>query len=251
MTFDKLISILEQEQDEESWVYWLEDNDYDIPISDIKNLIEKCNLVYTRKIDGRLSCLSDGKDEVYLEKTSDDACDVWAWNRDEVISNVTRMHSDDMLDLLGIPEEDVWISGWECSIKDAQEHPGTVFHYTTEEKWEDIQKDGGMHTSYGSALSNTNENGIFTSVDPEEYSMGQYGDVCLAIDLSSFMKDLGLSRLDIRPEPEVLESEVANLLYNKLGIDEKHEVSSSSGMSSLTMIVSHDVPLKYITEYGN
>ena len=235
---------LENDEDD-TWIYWLEDNEYGITIEDFKKLIQKYKLSYVHIIKNKIAELTDGQSKVYLEfDLKSNELDVWAWNLDEVSNKIENMDDFDILNLLGLSEEDVYISGWECTIKDAQEHPGTVYHYTTEDKWDDIQLHGGMKTSYGTGLTNRGAVGIFTSVDAEEHALGTYGDVCLAIDLSSYKTDNNISRLNLSPEPEVLETELKNILANKFGLDDISE--SSSDMSIFTMIVGHGIPLKYI-----
>lgn len=238
-------SVYLENVDDDSWIYWLEDNEYGISINDFKSLIEKYNLRYVHVIKNKIVALTDGESTVYMEfDPKNNELDVWAWNVDEVSDKIQNMNESDIEDLLEISEDDVYISGWECTIKDAKEHPGMVYHYTTEEKWEYIQQHGGMKTSYGTGMTNRNAVGIFTSVDMEEHAIGTYGDVCLAIDLASYKKDSNLVELNVLPEPEVLEAELANILGNKFGIDDIREPSSD--MSPYTMIVNHSIPIKYI-----
>ena len=88
-------------------------------------------------------------------------------------------------------------------------------------------------------------------MDPEEYSTGSYGDVCLKIDLPRFKKDSNLKKLDLYPEPEIFEKDVKNSLKSYFPNMEHTSLDSSSGVSDLTVIVGHSIPIEYIEEYNN
>jgi hypothetical protein len=128
-----------------------------------------------------------------------------------------------MLDLLGISENDVYISGWQCTIKNAKENPGTVYHYTTVDKWQKIQETSVLKQSRGTGLTNRSSYGIFTSVDSEEYAIGTYGDICLSLNLSQFKNDSNLNELELSPEPEVIENELRNATAHRLDIQKNFE----------------------------
>ena len=249
MKFHELVYLLKENTEEQydSMVNWLEDNEGDISLEKFKEMVPILNLQYTHIIKNKIIEVTDGKDIVYLEfdlKYQD--FDIWAWNKDEVVDKILNMSDYQILDLLGIEENDVYISGWECTIKDAQEYPGTVYHYTTEDKWEEIQSHKEMTQSHGTGLTNRNILGIFTSVDPEEHAIGTYGDICLSIDLANFKSSNSLSKLNLSPEPEVLENELHNCLIGKFRITDELEIDNSGGMSSLTMVVHHNIPLQFI-----
>jgi hypothetical protein len=253
MQFPEMYSILFENdniEDFDDWTEWLDYNDMDIDLNDFKSLVEKFHLKVEHIIKNKIAKISDGNNAMYLEFFPESQTfDVWAKDEDDLTDTIQSLQDYQILELLGIDEDDVYISGWECSIKDAREHPGVTYHYTTEEKWEQIQKHGGLIGSYGSGLTNQSAYGIFTTIDAEELAIGTYGDVCLELNLSEFQKDNKLKELDVNPEPEVLEVELRNLLLNKFNIESQDEASSD--MSTFTMIVNHAIPLKYIEVYGN
>ena len=153
------------------------------------------------------------------------------------------VRESEALEILQLQEEDIHMNGVDSTLKDLRDNPGTVFHWTTEEKWEDIQASGELRGSYGTGINNRSAHGIFTSVDAEEYEMGSYGNVCLEIDLGAFHKDYGGS-LNLDCEPEVLEAAIREALAYKLGVEGVFEASID--ISPMTVIVGHAIPLKYI-----
>jgi len=149
----------------------------------------------------------------------------------------------DALDILQLKEEDVYMGGIDTSLKSLRENPGSVFHWTTEEKWDEIQRSGRLKGSYGTGLNNRSAYGIFTSVDPEEYEIGSYGNVCLEIDLAAFKQEYG-GDLDLNVEPEALESVIREALAYHLGID--MHIDQPSDISPFTVIVNHVIPVRYV-----
>lgn len=222
-----------------------------LTLDELQQLRTKYNLTVDQPISRKIVKFSDNNNSVWFsfdEKTQ--TFDVMAHSDDDMCQKIYHLDDSEILEILGISEEDIYISGWECTIRDAGENPGSVYHYTTEEAWEKIQKTGKMIGSYGTGLTNRGAHGIFCSVDPDVYADGTYGNICLEINLSEFKKDHNLPKLDLIPEPEILENELKNVLVHKLGLDNcEHE--SSSDMSGFTIIVQHQIPLKYIKEYGN
>lgn len=165
----------------------------------------------------------------------------WAYNIDEnEFHRIFHMYVDDLYN-----------GHIEGTLHDMKtEFPGTVYHYTTEEKWESIQKDGQMNTSYGTGITNRSSSGVFTSIDAESYADGTYGDVCLAIDLTKLKKTQGLSILNLSYEPEVEEYLMRDYIFSILDINEPNEISSGGGMSPYTIIVNHAIPLSCISIFG-
>lgn len=257
MNFAKFFHLLEREEqlklelddevDERSWKEVLDEDDEIEGILEFKKFIERFELTYEHLIQNRIILVTDGDEKVYFEFYEDgELFTVLAESADDMQQEVINMSDSKMLDWLGIEETDVYIDGWETTIKDAQENPGTVYHYTTEEGLEKIEKSKVVNPSYGTGLTNRHARGIFTSVDPEEYAMGTYGDICLALNLSQYKEDQGIDRLDLYPEPEVLEVSMRNLLYHRLQLDTPSD-EASSDMSIFTMIVGHAIPFKYVT----
>jgi hypothetical protein len=182
----------------------------------------------------------------FFIKDDDNVYSKWC-REDELSSVIDSLYDYEILKLLGVEEDDVYLDGWEGRIKEIQSSPLVVYHYTNEDSWERIQESGELRGSYGTSLSNRGSRGVFTSFDPEEYAIGSYGNICLKIDLGKFKEDLSLDRLEVYPEPEVFEVEIKNQLISKLSNNYiPFEVSFSNGVSNLTVIVDHDIPVEYI-----
>ena len=250
MKCDKLLKLVLEEtvEDYESWDDYL-DYESDLSKEDLINMKNKFGCSIVAKLNNKILVVSDDRKTMWLEWDGDVA-NIWASDKDDVNSNLYRMSDSELLDLAGVQEDDIYLDGWECTWGDAKEHPGTVYHYTTEEKWEEIQKSGGLNTSYGTGLTNRNASGIFTSIDPETHADGTYGDVCLAIDLQKFKENNKLDKLDIAPEPEIIETALQNLVKYALDMGDSDN-EASQDMSPYTMIVNHYIPIKYVSIIGS
>lgn len=227
----------------DSWANFLDDNN-EIGEDELPEFIKHFGISRDIFCEGRVIKLSKQEQSYWLKK-SDDIYEVWATNEEDLLDNLVNMNESEKLELIGIEEEDVYISGWECSIKDMEETGGTVYHYTDKEGIREIKKSGEIRPSFGSGISNRHAYGIFTSVDAEEYADGTYGNILIEIDLTRFLADSGLEKLNISPEPDVLEAAIDDALANKLDITD-HESCVSSDMSAFTVIVNHSIPIKYL-----
>jgi hypothetical protein len=156
-----------------------------------------------------------------------------------------KISDDDLLDLIGINEDSLYIDHWEMTLGDARKHPPTVYHYTTEEAWEEMQQSTHMRMSYGTGLTNRSSKGIFTSIDPETYALGQYGDVCLQIDLPSYLRDSGQEEINLYPEPEIYENTIHELFYSIIELEDHYLESSDTDPT--TIIVGENIPIEYVT----
>lgn len=236
----------------ESWTEFLDDNNYGISIENLRSLIKKFNtgFRFPNNQNKSILLLFDNENQYWLKSNDGEEYEVWATNEEDLNHEIWRLSESDMLDYLGIKEDDIYIDGWECTIKDLRENPGVVYHYTTEEGWDNIQKDGFINPMCKSrGLSNRNVGcAIFCSVNSEEYETGTYGNVCLALNLTDFMKSQNLSSLYVEPEPEVLEVSIRNAFRNKLGINEDPE-ESSSDMSPTTVIIYEAFPVQFIETF--
>jgi hypothetical protein len=106
-----------------------------------------------------------------------------------------------------------------------------------------------MIGSSGTGLTNRYSYGIFTSTDPEEYSSGTYGNVCLELNLEQFKIDSNKPELNLSFEPDVEEYLIREYLRSTLGIENsRDDVNSSGGMSPYTVIVNEIIPLQYIRQ---
>ena len=230
----------------DSWTDYIEEDDV-IDTDRLPELIEQFHLKANYYFDNFYLNLKDNLKSFWFEfNKSNDSYEVTERSDNGMLESIDQMDDHTKLGLLKINEGDLYIGAWECTIKELQEHPGTVYHYTTEEKWNDIQVSGGMKTSYGTGMTNRSTQGIFTSVDADEHASGTYGDVCLAIELNRFKQRSGIERLDLAPEPDVLEATINETFAHALGFN-GHESYVTSDMSPFTVIVGHIIPVRYIT----
>lgn len=183
--------------------------------------------------------LEDKKQDVYLEydKKSETAT---------LIKDIAQWVYEVDYSTLGIDSENMYNGHVESTLKDLKQNPGKVYHYTTEEGWELIQKDGKMVGSYGSGINNRGAYGIFTSVNPEEYADGVYGNICLELDLQKFKEDNQLPELNLEFEPEVEDCLIIDYIRSVLEIENREDVPSD--ISPYTIIVNHVISLNYIKQ---
>lgn len=182
----------------------------------------------------------------YWFELNDDVYSLIAESDEEMKDHAVSIPEHVKLELLGITEDNLYISGWECTIGDMKQYGGTVYHYTTEEKWEKIKKSKILYGSSGTGLTNRHVSGIFSSVSPETYADGTYGDVMLSIDLTNFKKEENIDELFIEPEPDVMEAAIDEAFLGKLDIED-YSSYVSSDMSPETIIINHNIPIKYIS----
>lgn len=229
----------------DDWTDYLDFED-SIEISHLDDFIKRFKLIGVYYLNNEYLNLHDNKNSYWLEKSDDLYEKIEKSNKDMENDYIPNLPEHIKLKELNLTEDDIYISGWETTIGELKENPGLVYHYTTEEKWEKIKKSGELLTSYGSGLSNRNAIGVFTSVSPDTYAEGTYGDVLLEIDLTSFKNEEGFEKLDLEPEPDVLEAAINQTFANALGFSEYSEYITSD-MSPETVIVGHSIPIKYIT----
>jgi len=241
--FITLLQNSNQVDHEEIIEEYLDNEDY-IGISLIEYLEENYNLEVTEIKENYIYKI----DEYYFFKTDNEYYEKWC-HIDNVEEKIEYMDDAQILNILDKEEEDIYINGWECTTNDLQENPPIVYHYTTEENWEEIQESGELEGYSGTSLGNRSISGIFTSLDSEEYATGSYGNVCLKLDLPKFKKDLALTKLELYPEPEVFEKDLKNSLKQYFPNMESTSLDSSSGVSDLTVIVGHSIPIEYIEVY--
>lgn len=203
----------------------------------IEQLVAKKQLKVDN-IAGLLKIEEDGK--VFFFEDDDDSLsfinDPCSW--------ISNMQMDNALEILGSTEDKLYMSAIGCSLKDLRQNPGSTYHWTTEKGWGIIQSTGKLLGSYGTGINNRSAYGIFTSIEPDEYAGGTYGDVCLEIDLAAFQKDSGQGELELDVEPEILENTIKESLAYKLGVE--CHVDEPNDVSPFTVIVNHVIPLKYV-----
>lgn len=231
----------------ESWDEYFDEEQYSMPKDDISFFVKKFNLSYERY--GNIVKFYEGDlGSVWTTyDPSDETFDAVAFNDDDMSNHISNMGESELVEHLGIEDEsDVYIGCWEATIRDFQENPVIVYHHTTEEGLEEIQESGDLRGVYGTGLTNRSAFGIFTTLDPEEHALGTYGDIQLSIRLDQFKESEKLEKLELWPEPDVLEHALVEAMHAKLELpDNYNEVPSD--MSPFTVIVGHTIPLKFVT----
>lgn len=239
----KLKKLLEETEPIDStqwddWYEYLEYFEYDIEKGEILKLINKFKLQGKKYFNGEIIKMWDGRKSAYLEY---DAANGTASLIKDINEWVYKDHDNEFID-----SNKIYNAYTECTMDDLQKHPGKVYHYTTEENWKEIQLSGGMKGSGGTGINNRYSHGIFTSINPEEYADGTYGDICLELNLEQFKSDSGLEQLNLNFEPEVEEYLTRDYIMSTLGIENRDNVPSD--ISCSTIIVGHSIPLKYIRQ---
>lgn len=165
----------------------------------------------------------------------------------DIDSWISDLDISDALEFAGVEEDDIYISDL-SSIREFKKYLGKVYHYTTEEAWDEIKKTGYLNPSHGTGINNRGAYGIFASIDPEEYALGTYGNICLEIDLLSFKQGEGLNSVEVDIEPEIKEEAAKQLVRHKLGLPFINYVTQD--ISPNTIIINERVPTKYIRVFG-
>lgn len=149
----------------------------------------------------------------------------------------------------------VWdLSDWELEEyapspdlnKEFWESGGRVYHGTTVENWQQIQKDGGldMRDETRGLTNRGTGQAIFTSYNPHDTSY--YGEVTLAINVDQMIADGYTPR--VQREGPIDEAMQRRSIAYRLGLNEEaFSEDSSDGMSEDTVIFFDSIPLKYIS----
>ena len=224
----------------DNWYDYLEDLSYEINKDVISKLIKKYNLHGKSFFDGKIAKLWDTKKEMYLRydienKTADVIKNIEEW--------IYTIDNDTCIEL-GIDSDTIYNPWTECNIKDLCENPGYVYHYTTDENWEEIKVDGKLIGSRGTGINNRYSHGIFASIDPETYANGTYGDICLELDLARFINYSGLTKLNLSFESDVTEYLIHTYIKDTLELENSDDVPSD--ISPYTIIVGHTIPMRFI-----
>lgn len=229
----------------EDWTEYIDDRGY-LDSDELEGFMEFFRLGKSSYFNDKIISLLEDETTIWLKKDSiDDTFEFLARNTSDLSNEIQGMTDDEKLEIMGIEERDLYIDGWETTIGELCDYGGTVYHYTTEENWRAIRRDKEIYGSCGTGLTNRSCTGVFTSVSPETYASGTYGDVLLEIDLTKFKNEKGIQSLNLQPEPDVLENAINNAFFNRLSIDDDSSYIPGD-MSPLTVIVGHSVPLKYI-----
>jgi hypothetical protein len=235
MKIYKLCQTEEYENIEEA-IEW---GGYSIDSETIEKIVRRDNLSYTKHGDLVLI------DDKYWFKLDDGYYDPI----NDICSHIINMDSDDCLDLLRVSMNQVYNPYMETSMENP---PDTVYHFTRSELWEDeIKPSGYLSPSSGTGINNRDAFGVFTTVDPEEYAIGTYGDLCLEIDLGRFMSEMnvGESKIEVSMEPEILEYILRESVCYKLGVE--CPLDYPSDISGNTLVINSRIPLEYVRPMEN
>lgn len=245
MRFSDLYKVISEENEYEDWTDYLYYNS--IEKDKIDEFAKNNNISFEFYLNSYYLKFYDSNNSIWLEYDSNnDSYDQIEKSDSDMANQIDSIPDHLKLELLKITEDDIYIDGWECRIGELREYGGTVYHYTTEEGWENIQKSKEMRGSYGTGITNRSAYGIFTSIDPEEHAIGTYGDVCLEIDLTEFKKKIGIEKLNLDPEPDVLDYAINNSFASALDLSDEYTSEVPSDMSIFTVIVNHNIPLEFI-----
>ena len=229
----------------DDWYEYLKWNEYDIPKDEIKKLKDKFNLNVVQYLKFLIK-LSDNKDSVYIiynkeNETFDYIRDISQWIYD--------LDDDKIKNLTGYSVDKIYNPYIGCTLEDLELNPGKLYHYTTQEKWESIQHSGELRGSHGTGLTNRYSHGIFTSTDPEEHASGTYGDVCLELDIDAFKNENTLSKVNLQYEPDIEDYLLRDLIRSNLELNHLEiSIDSSGGMSPYTIILGHNIRIKFIKQ---
>ena len=131
--------------------------------------------------------------------------------------------------------------------KDFAESPGVLFHATTEENAESIEKEGLEPRSETRGLTNRSVGeAVYTTENEDSARSGTYGDVVFRIDLEAMKKD-GVPLPEAEKEPAAFEYEARESVAYALGVEDFHQDGSGDGADDPETVVLHgSIPAKYL-----
>lgn len=243
MNFDKLLYLIGESNEDEDWTYDIEYVAFNK--AELKEFIQRFNLEYTPYLNWKVVKLEDSDGtEVWVSTLNDEFYNYMGRDTNDVCDYIINLDPLVKLEALGIQEDDIYLTGWEGTIKNLKMRPGLAYHYTDEDSWEEIKEYGELIPSRGSGLYNKGAYGIFATWSPETFEDGTYGDICLELDLEGYKNANGFSELDLNPEPEVLEYAIDSSILNILDIE--YDRYSEDGATEDTVIIRHNIPLEFI-----
>jgi len=224
-----------QTEDYENIEEAIEWGGYSIDTETIENIVHRDNLSYDKY--GDLVAI-DNKYWFTLDGTYEPINDICSY--------IANMDSDECLTLLDVSINQVYNPYMETSMEN---YPDKVYHFTNYDIWEDeIKPSGYLSPSSGTGLNNRDAYGVFTTIDPQEYVDGTYGDLCLEIDLERFMADMNDDgKIDVSMEPEVLDYLLKETVCSKLGVE--CMLDYPSDISGSTLVINSKIPLEYVRPF--
>lgn len=130
--------------------------------------------------------------------------------------------------------------------KDFWEYPRALYHNTQTENVESILKNGLNMMDKSRGLTNRSVgSSVFTSMNNEEYALGEYGDAQFSIDMAAMKKDGYTPYVGL--EPNIVEGDARGALANLVGLDDYEVYYENDGTSPETVIVYGPIDPKYLT----
>lgn len=240
----------------ENWVEDFKEKEYDISLNDIKKISEQYKLSTQFKLNNNIICISDETDNIelyFLKDLNTNYYDLIASTKDELEDWITSVSFNIIREIIyPVSEENIgnpWIDEG-ISIKQLKENSVKLYHYTSEENWEDIQTEKILKMSRGTSLTNRGTVGIFCTTDPETYADGTYGNICLEIDINEFKNGENIEDINLEYEPDVEDYLLRSyLIYNlSHGSISEDIISVPSDISMNTIIIGHNIPIQYIKQ---
>lgn len=240
----------------ENWVEDFKEKEYDISLNDIKKISEQYKLSTQFKLNNNIICISDETDNIelyFLKDLNTNYYDLIASTKDELEDWITSVSFNIIREIIyPVSEENIgnpWIDEG-ISIKQLKENSVKLYHYTSEENWEDIQTEKILKMSRGTSLTNRGTFGIFCTTDPETYADGTYGNICLEIDINEFKNGENIEDINLEYEPDAEDYLLRSyLIYNlSHGSISEDIISVPSDISMNTIIIGHNIPIQYIKQ---
>lgn len=240
----------------ENWVEDFKEKEYDISLNDIKKISEQYKLSTQFKLNNNIICISDETDNIelyFLKDLNTNYYDLIASTKDELEDWITSVSFNIIREIIyPVSEENIgnpWIDEG-ISINQLKENSVKLYHYTSEENWEDIQTEKILKMSRGTSLTNRGTVGIFCTTDPETYADGTYGNICLEIDINEFKNGENIEDINLEYEPDVEDYLLRSyLIYNlSHGSISEDIISVPSDISMNTIIIGHNIPIQYIKQ---
>lgn len=240
----------------ENWVEDFKEKEYNISLNDIKKISEEYKLSTQFKLKNNIICISDESESIelyFLKDLNTNYYDLIASTKDELENWITDVSINTIQEIIyPVSEENIgnpWIDDG-LSIKQLKENSVKLYHYTSEENWDDIQAEKILKMSYGTSLTNRGTFGIFCTTDPETYADGTYGNICLEIDINEFKNGENIKDINLEYEPDVEDYLLRSYLIYNLSHENISEdiIYVPSDVSMNTIIIGHNIPIQYIKQ---
>jgi hypothetical protein len=153
------------------------------------------------------------------------------------------IESNEWVDSIWNPEQYITHRDFDKEFWEEVGEGFVVYHATSKDNLEDIQRDGLVQMDETRGLGNRNTGAaVFTSTSEEEISV--YGDIVFEVDVSLMKKDGYI--LSVSLEEPIEEKILYEAIANKLGLDYYQREISDSSLSESTIIFYGNIPAKYL-----